>query len=52
LAICKKIVENHNGIIHAPGMPGKGTTIHIYLPPDDIKHQNELFVKQKQAIQL
>jgi two-component system, chemotaxis family, CheB/CheR fusion protein len=32
LAICKKIVENHNGIIKATGMPGKGTIIEVFLP--------------------
>ena len=32
LAICKKIVENHRGIIRAAGKPGKGATFEIYLP--------------------
>ncbi|HEX8060220.1 MAG TPA: PAS domain S-box protein, partial [Cyclobacteriaceae bacterium] len=32
LAICKKIVENHNGIIRAEGRPGQGATFHIYIP--------------------
>jgi len=32
LAICKKIVENHNGFIFAEGAPDKGATFHIYLP--------------------
>jgi light-regulated signal transduction histidine kinase (bacteriophytochrome) len=32
LAICKKVVENHQGFIEAEGEPGKGCTIHIYLP--------------------
>jgi PAS domain S-box-containing protein len=32
LAICKKIVQNHNGYIHAIGEPGKGASFHIYLP--------------------
>jgi light-regulated signal transduction histidine kinase (bacteriophytochrome) len=32
LAICKKIVENHQGFITASGEPGKGATFIIYLP--------------------
>ena len=32
LAIVKKIVENHNGIIRAKGELNKGTTIEIYIP--------------------
>ncbi len=32
LAICKKIVENHNGYIYAIGKPGKGTEFIIFLP--------------------
>lgn len=32
LAIVKKIVENHNGHIHAEGELGKGACFHIYIP--------------------
>ena len=32
LAICKKVVENHQGFIEAEGEPGGGCSIHIYLP--------------------
>ncbi len=32
LAICKKIVENHQGYIFANGYPGKGAVFTIYLP--------------------
>jgi len=32
LAICKKIVENHSGIIFATGVPNKGATFTIIIP--------------------
>lgn len=32
LAICKRIVENHKGIITATGKPGKGATFEVYIP--------------------
>lgn len=32
LSICKKIVENHGGMIKADGVPDKGAAFHIYLP--------------------
>lgn len=32
LAICKKIVDNHKGIITATGEPGVGSVFNIYLP--------------------
>ena len=32
LAICKRIVQNHDGIITAEGRPGDGATFNIYLP--------------------
>jgi PAS domain S-box-containing protein len=32
LSICKKIVENHGGVIRAEGKPGEGATFHIYIP--------------------
>ncbi|MEP5255443.1 MAG: CHASE3 domain-containing protein [Winogradskyella arenosi] len=32
LAICKKIVENHHGVIVASGEPNVGATFTIYLP--------------------
>jgi PAS domain S-box-containing protein len=32
LAICKKITENHDGLIVAEGKLGIGSTFHIYLP--------------------
>ncbi len=35
LAICKKIVERHGGIIFANGIPGKGSTFTIILPAEN-----------------
>jgi two-component system, chemotaxis family, CheB/CheR fusion protein len=32
LAICKRIVENHKGVITATGKPGKGAQFDIYIP--------------------
>lgn len=32
LAIVKKIIENHNGIVTASGEPMKGATFNIYIP--------------------
>jgi signal transduction histidine kinase len=32
LALCKKIVDNHNGFITAQSEVGKGSTFLIYLP--------------------
>ena len=32
LAICKKIVENHKGIMVAEGQVNQGATFHVYLP--------------------
>lgn len=34
LAICKKIVQNHNGFIAAEGKPGKGANFDVYFPRD------------------
>ncbi len=34
LAIVKKIVENHHGVVSATSELGKGTTIDIYIPDD------------------
>ena len=32
LAIVKKVVENHHGVVVAEGIPGEGATFNIYLP--------------------
>jgi len=34
LAICKKIIQNHNGVITAEGKPGMGSTFNIFLPEE------------------
>jgi PAS domain S-box-containing protein len=35
LAICKRIIELHGGVIWAESMPGEGSTFHVLLPTDD-----------------
>ncbi|GEO08253.1 sensor histidine kinase [Segetibacter aerophilus] len=37
LALCKKIVENHNGFISAEGELGKGAVFYVYLPVVDLR---------------
>lgn len=32
LALCRRIIENHNGLINFNSKPGEGTTFWIYLP--------------------
>lgn len=34
LALCKRIIENHNGIINFTSQPDEGTTFWIYLPKE------------------
>ena len=34
LAICNKIIQNHNGFIDAAGEPGVGSTFNVYLPAE------------------
>jgi PAS domain S-box-containing protein len=35
LAICKKIVQNHNGFIMAESKPDQGASFHIYFPNNE-----------------
>jgi PAS domain S-box-containing protein len=37
LALCKKIVENHSGMISVISEPAKGSSFHIYLPYAKVK---------------
>jgi len=32
LALCRRIIENHNGIINFTSIPGEGTTFLVYFP--------------------
>jgi PAS domain S-box-containing protein len=32
LALCKKIMDNHEGYIYAEGSPGKGASFYVYFP--------------------
>lgn len=32
LALCRRIIENHNGVINFTSKPGEGTIFWIYLP--------------------
>ena len=32
LALCRRIIENHNGIINFTSIPGEGTTFWVYFP--------------------
>ncbi|HSH65197.1 MAG TPA: CheR family methyltransferase, partial [Bacteroidia bacterium] len=41
LAICKRIVENHNGLITATGVLNKGTQIDIYIPASDAEKADQ-----------
>ncbi len=37
LAICRRIVQHHQGVITATSEPGKGSTFTIYLPMNPVK---------------
>jgi signal transduction histidine kinase len=36
LALCRKVVENHNGEIYATGKEGEGASFYIYLPEKQV----------------
>jgi PAS domain S-box-containing protein len=38
LALCRKVVENHNGIIYAHSKEGEGASFHIILPLEHQQH--------------
>lgn len=48
LAIVKKIVENHNGIIFADGNLNKGVRFNIYIPVTKNFDKNSVALKHKQ----
>jgi hypothetical protein len=37
LALCRRIIENHNGMITFTSTPGKGTIFWIYLPKKELR---------------
>jgi signal transduction histidine kinase len=41
LAICRKIVQNHEGFITAKSSPGKGSVFCVFLPADPISKSGE-----------
>lgn len=41
LAICRKIVDYHHGIIYAEGNPGKGASFTILLPERQLTHEHK-----------
>ncbi|HET7896751.1 MAG TPA: ATP-binding protein, partial [Flavisolibacter sp.] len=43
LALCKKILENHSGVIGVESEPGKGTTFYLFLPFDHSLNENYSF---------
>jgi signal transduction histidine kinase len=49
LAIVKKIVENHNGIIIADGTLNKGVTFNIYIPISENLEKNSADFKHKKT---
>lgn len=52
LAICKKIIENHNGHIYASSVPGRGTAIHIYLPFDGMPGIDEVVGGESKPVEM
>ncbi|MEO6914242.1 MAG: PAS domain-containing protein [Chitinophagaceae bacterium] len=42
LALCRRIVTNHNGYLYAESQPGEGTSFHIILPDKQQNVQSDL----------
>ncbi|MEP7171071.1 MAG: ATP-binding protein [Bacteroidota bacterium] len=42
LAICKKIIDNHHGLINAISEPGKGTAFSLILPSSQVNFERNI----------
>jgi light-regulated signal transduction histidine kinase (bacteriophytochrome) len=51
LALCKKIVENHNGLITVESELNKGTSFHIYLPLTDQRKSDNITGENGKIVQ-
>ena len=49
LALCRRIVENHNGRLYASSTPGVGTTFHLILPDKQQDYESPLANQLKWA---
>ncbi|HET7896555.1 MAG TPA: ATP-binding protein, partial [Flavisolibacter sp.] len=43
LALCKKIVDNHGGVISVESEPGQGTTFYLFFPFDKSLNEHHSF---------
>ncbi len=47
LALCRRIVDNHDGALFASSVPGEGTVFHLILP--DRQEEKTIFLQHQQA---